>query len=164
MSFINYIQQFLFVTDISKQWPPCMRIIIEQSQIPKIKIGSLHILTYEGGTLGREGDHAIILPDINISKTHLKFTFNKEKNVYSVTDLGSRNGTILNGRRISGSKQESEALEVAHGSRIQVGSVVLLCHIHEGSKTCGHCEPGLVQTVESNFSSFYYYFYVINFF
>lgn len=132
-----------------------MRIIVEHSNLPKIKVGSLHIVTYEGGTLGREGNHAIILPDINISKTHLKFTYDKEKNLYFATDMGSRNGTILNGKRMSASKQESEALEVAHGSRIQIGSVVLLCHVHEGSKTCGHCEPGLVQTVESIFCLYF---------
>ncbi|KAJ3649627.1 hypothetical protein Zmor_021358 [Zophobas morio] len=137
-----------YAADLSKKWPPCMRVIVEQSQLPKIKVGSLHIVTFEGGTLGREGNHAIILPDINISKCHLKFTYDKDKNRYFATDLGSRNGTVLNGKRMSTSKQESEALEVPHGSRIQVGAVVLLCHVHDGYKTCGHCEPGLVQTAE----------------
>ncbi|XP_064211964.1 angiogenic factor with G patch and FHA domains 1 isoform X3 [Tribolium castaneum] len=137
-----------YASDISKPWPPCMRIIVEQSQVPKIKLGSLHIVTIEGGTLGREGNHSIVLPDINISKSHLKFTYDQEKSTYYATDLGSRNGTILNGKRMSTSKQESDALEVPHGSRIQVGSVVLLCHVHDGYKTCGHCEPGLVQSTE----------------
>lgn len=139
---------FLF-SDLVTQWPPCMRLIVEQSQTPKVKLGSLNILTYEGGTLGREGNHAIILPDISVSKSHLKFSFDEEKNIFLVTDLGSRNGTILNGRRMSASKQESEVFDVAHGSRLQVGSVVLLCHVHDGNKTCGHCEPGLVQKTES---------------
>ncbi|RZB41680.1 G-patch and/or FHA domain containing protein, partial [Asbolus verrucosus] len=141
-------------SDVSKQWPPCMRIIVEQSQLPKIKVGSLHILTYDGGTLGREGNHAVVLPDINISKCHLKFAFDKERNAYFVTDVGSRNGTVLNGKRMSASKEESEALEVAHGSRIQIGGVVLLCHIHEGNKTCGLCEPGLIQTPEKKVEPF----------
>jgi pSer/pThr/pTyr-binding forkhead associated (FHA) protein len=141
-------------SDVTRKWPPCMRIIVEQSQHQKIRVGSLHIVTCEGGTLGREGDHAIILPDINISKCHLRFAFDKSKNLYFVTDLGSRNGTVLNGKRMCASKQESEAMEVAHGSRIQVGSVVLLCHVHDGTKTCGLCEPGLVQTVEKKVEQF----------
>ncbi|KAJ3638730.1 hypothetical protein MTP99_002069 [Tenebrio molitor] len=141
-------------SDVTRKWPPCMRIIVEQSQHQKIRVGSLHIVTCEGGTLGREGDHAIILPDINISKCHLRFAFDKSKNLYFVTDLGSRNRTVLNGKRMCASKQESEAMEVAHGSRIQVGSVVLLCHVHDGTKTCGLCEPGLVQTVEKKVEQF----------
>ncbi|XP_018322836.1 angiogenic factor with G patch and FHA domains 1 isoform X2 [Agrilus planipennis] len=138
--------------DASKRWPPCMRIIVEESTVAKLRIGSLYIITYEGGSLGREGDHSILIPDINTSKHHLKFSFHKESNKFLVTDLGSRNGTVLNGKRMSASKQESEAHEVAHGSRIQIGTTILLCHIHNGNETCGLCEPGLVQnnTAEDN--------------
>ncbi|KAJ8928677.1 hypothetical protein NQ314_018730 [Rhamnusium bicolor] len=132
-------------SDISKQWPPCMRIIVESSDVPKVKIGSLHIITCDGGSVGREGGHSILIPDINTSKHHLKFTFDKESSHYLVTDLGSRNGTLLNGRRLSPSKQESEPMKITHGSKIQIGSTTLLCHIHEGNQTCGHCEPGLIQ-------------------
>lgn len=120
-----------------------MRIIVETSEVPSIKIGSLHVITFDGGTLGREGNHSIIIPDRNISKHHLKFIFDKEVNHYSVVDLGSRNGTILNGKRMTPSKQESEPMEIIHGSKIQIGSTVLLCHIHNGNHTCRYCEPGL---------------------
>lgn len=132
---------------MSKQWPPCMRIIVETSEVPSIKIGSLHIITFDGGTLGREGNHSILIPDLNISKHHLKFFFEKDSNRYCVIDLGSRNGTLLNGKRISPSKQESEPMEITHGSKIQVGSTVLLCHIHNGNHTCRYCEPGLTSVI-----------------
>ena len=131
---------------ISRKWPPCIRIIIEQTSVPTVKLGSLHMIMFEGGTVGREGNHAIVIPDINISKHHLKFKFDVDLKKYVVIDLGSRNGTILNGKRMSSSMQESEPLEVAHGSRIQLGGTVMLCHIHKGVETCGLCEPGLVQT------------------
>lgn len=124
-----------------------MRIIVESSDIPSIKIGSLHIITFDGGTLGREGNHSILIPDLNISKHHLKFEFNKTADYYTVIDLGSRNGTLLNGKRMSPSKQESESMEITHGSKIQVGSTVLLCHIHNGNHTCIYCEPGLTGAV-----------------
>lgn len=127
-----------------------MRIIIEETTISKLKVGSLHVVTYEGGTIGREGDHSVLIPDINISKHHLKLHFDKTTGKYFVTDLGSRNGTLLNGKRMSASKQESEALEVPHSSRIQLGTTILLCHIHPGNQTCGHCEPGLIQKSEKN--------------
>lgn len=64
--------------------------------------------------------------------------------------MGSRNGTILNGKRLSVAKQESDPVQVAHGSIIQVGTTKLLCHIHNGHETCGHCEPGLVQQNSNN--------------
>lgn len=60
-------------------------------------------------------------------------------------DSGSRNGTFLNGKRLSVAKQESEPHDIMHGSIIKVGATKLLCHIHNGNETCGHCEPGLVQ-------------------
>lgn len=121
-----------------------MRVIVEATDIPKIKPGSLFIITCDGGTVGREGDHSICLPDINVSKHHLKLAYDPVTTSYTVVDLGSRNGTIINGKRLSSSKQESEPVTIVHGSKIQVGSTTLLCHIHEGSQTCGNCEPGLL--------------------
>ncbi|CAG5083665.1 Similar to Aggf1: Angiogenic factor with G patch and FHA domains 1 (Mus musculus) [Cotesia congregata] len=64
---------------------------------------------------------------------------------YELIDLGSRNGTYVNGKRVSVAKQESEPVEIAHGSIVQVASTKLLCHVHNGHETCGHCEPGLIQ-------------------
>nr|CAH7720951.1 unnamed protein product [Callosobruchus chinensis] len=125
------------VLDISKA-APCMRVIVEASEVPSMKIGSLFIITRDGGSLGREGHHSIIIGDLNVSKHHLKFTFEDK-------DGCSRNGTLLNGKRLSPSKQESELSKIQHGSKIQIGSTILLCHIHDGSQTCGHCEPGLLQ-------------------
>lgn len=60
-------------------------------------------------------------------------------------DSGSRNGTFLNGKRLSVAKQESEPHEITHGSIIKIGETKLLCHVHNGNGTCGHCEPGLIQ-------------------
>ncbi|XP_044744672.1 angiogenic factor with G patch and FHA domains 1 isoform X1 [Coccinella septempunctata] len=132
-------------SEVAKRWPPCMRVIVEESVVPNLKKGSLHIITYEGGSIGREGKHSIVIADINISKHHLNILYNKDSNMFQAVDMGSRNGTLLNGVRMSTSKQESEHLDVVHGSRIQLGSTVLLCHVHEGSQTCGHCEPGLLE-------------------
>lgn len=40
-------------------------------------------------------------------------------------------------------------MEVPHGTRIQIGGTILLCHVHAGSQTCGLCEPGLIQPKSS---------------
>lgn len=72
--------------------------------------------------------------------------YNEEKKLYEIIDLGSRNGTLINGKRLSATKQESEPTEIIHGSTLQLGSTKLLCHVHSGHETCGHCEPGLLQS------------------
>ncbi|CAD7078082.1 unnamed protein product [Hermetia illucens] len=130
--------------DIAKKYPPCLRIIVQETNLPKLKVGTLFLITFKGGSLGREGNHDVIVPDVNISKFHLKFTYDETESVYKCIDLGSRNGTILNGKRMSNAKQESEPLSVVHGSVLQLSQTKLLCHIHSGNSTCGHCEPGLI--------------------
>lgn len=94
--------------------------------------------------MGREGKHDVIIPDINCSKYHLKFEYDMEKRLYFCTDVGSRNGTIMNGKRMSKTKESSEAQRLDHGTYLQIGRTKLLCHIHDGYTTCGQCEPGLV--------------------
>ncbi|XP_050456396.1 angiogenic factor with G patch and FHA domains 1 isoform X1 [Cataglyphis hispanica] len=131
--------------DLAKSYPPCMRIIVKETDLPKLKVGSLFLVICTGGSLGREGDHSVLIPDINVSKYHARFTYDEIKKQYHVIDSGSRNGTFLNGKRLSVAKQESEAHEITHGSIIKIGETKLLCHIHNGNETCGHCEPGLVQ-------------------
>lgn len=103
--------------------------------------------------MGREGNHDVILPDINCSKYHLKFTFDVDSAEYTCTDLGSRNGTLMNGKRMSNAKQESEAMPLKHGTLLQIGQTKLLCHIHDGHSTCGHCEPGLIQVPTTEIGS-----------
>lgn len=148
-----------------------MRIIVQETNIRKLKIGELFLITYKGkrikkekritfnsnyavsisfsccpigGSLGREGTHDVIIPDINCSKYHLKFEYNGNRSSYTCIDLGSRNGTLMNGKRMSNAKQESEPMKLLHGTVLQIGQTKLLCHIHEGLSTCGQCEPGLL--------------------
>lgn len=60
---------FFSVTDLAKTYPPCMRVVVKETSLSKLRVGSLFIVTYPGGSLGREGnDHSILIPDINISK------------------------------------------------------------------------------------------------
>ncbi|CAG5055661.1 unnamed protein product [Parnassius apollo] len=130
---------------VAKHHPPCMRLIVRESNLQKLKVGSLFLITKDGGSIGREGDqHAIVIRDNNVSRNHLDIRYNLERNVYLAMDLGSKNGTILNGIRMSESQDISEPKEVVHGSVIQLGETKLLCHIHPGNDTCGHCEPGLI--------------------
>ncbi|XP_053614739.1 angiogenic factor with G patch and FHA domains 1-like isoform X3 [Plodia interpunctella] len=130
---------------VAKHHPPCMRVIVRETSLPKLKVGSLFLVTKDGGTVGREGDHhTIVIRDTNVSRNHLDIKYDAKRNTYVATDLGSKNGTILNGTRMSESQIISQPLDVMHGSTIELGETKLLCHIHPGSDTCGHCEPGLI--------------------
>ncbi|XP_020800350.1 angiogenic factor with G patch and FHA domains 1 isoform X4 [Drosophila serrata] len=125
--------------DIAKRYPPSLRIIVQETNMETLKVGSLHLITFKGGTLGREGAHDVIIPDVNVSKTHLKFHYEAKSGIYKCLDLGSRNGTILNGSPMAG-----DPMDLVHGSVITLGQTKLLCHVHEGNSTCGLCEPGLL--------------------
>ncbi|KAH8253006.1 hypothetical protein KR032_003133 [Drosophila birchii] len=125
--------------DIAKRYPPSLRIIVQETNVESLKVGSLHLITFKGGTLGREGAHDVIIPDVNVSKAHLKFHYENKSAIYKCLDLGSRNGTILNGSPMAG-----DAMDLVHGSVITLGQTKLLCHVHEGNSTCGLCEPGLL--------------------
>ncbi|HLZ69626.1 MAG TPA: FHA domain-containing protein [Dehalococcoidia bacterium] len=60
---------------------------------------SIHQLKPAGTTLGRDETCEIVLPDDRISRQHARISF--EDQGYVLRDLGSRNGTYLNGRRIT---------------------------------------------------------------
>ena len=130
--------------DASTQPPPCMRLVIQSTDSGALRVGSLFIVTCMGGTVGRtgEGDHDVALDDVGCSKYHAKITYSKGK--FFVVDLGSRNGTFVNRKRISPSKVESEPVEIGHGTELQVGTTSLACHVHPGKETCLGCEPGVV--------------------
>ncbi len=69
-------------------------------------------------TIGRSTDCAVPLPADNfVSQVHAR-VFRRE-NEYWVEDLGSTNGTLMNGRRLSG------PAPVRRGDRLQVGRTVL---------------------------------------
>ena len=61
-------------------------------------------------TVGREFDNDIVLNEPTVSRQHVRLTY--RDGWFYVQDLGSANGTVVNGRRISGSQQ------IAPGDRI----------------------------------------------
>ncbi|XP_037295257.1 angiogenic factor with G patch and FHA domains 1 isoform X2 [Manduca sexta] len=134
---------------VAKHHPPSMRVIVRETNLTKLKVGNLFLITKDGGTIGREGDqHVIIINDHAVSRNHLDIKYDMARGTYLATDLGSKNGTVLNGIRMSESQDISVPMEVMHGSTIQLGETKLLCHIHPGNDTCGHCEPGLIMETQ----------------
>jgi len=130
--------------DILESSIPCIRLCVVQSEDERVQVGSLYIVTCKGGTVGSKGSHEVLLSDLGCSKLHARFTFNTDKCAYTIRDLGSRNGTWVNGKRISKAKEESKEISVGHKTMIQIGKTRLCCHVHPGVETCRDCEPGLV--------------------
>jgi len=55
--------------------------------------------------------------------------------------------------RLSSSMEPSDEYILPHDSRLQIGGVDLLCHVHSGLETCDDCEPGLVSLVKNQDAS-----------
>uniref|UniRef100_A0A1B6DKM8 Angiogenic factor with G patch and FHA domains 1 n=1 Tax=Clastoptera arizonana TaxID=38151 RepID=A0A1B6DKM8_9HEMI len=149
-SIVENVHEEPFTDESSQAWPPCLRITVQETDVKGLNVGTLFLVTCTGGTMGRQGDHAVTISDINISKHHAKFSFCENDGLYKIIDLGSRNGTYLDGERMSVALRESEPMALKHGSVIRVGSTSLLCHIHTGRETCEQCEPGCTQADTRN--------------
>ncbi len=84
-------------------------------------IGEVVHLRGEGITVGRSSDNAVHLPDPEVSRHHsrLEMVVLPDQNlVIHLWDLGSTNGTFVNGRRLG----SSGPVELKNGDVIRVGS------------------------------------------
>jgi pSer/pThr/pTyr-binding forkhead associated (FHA) protein len=71
--------------------------------------------------IGRRADCDLYAPLMSVSKRHCQL--NCDQGVLRIRDLGSRNGTYLNGERING-----EA-EIKAGDHVKIGSLTFVCQI-----------------------------------
>jgi diguanylate cyclase (GGDEF)-like protein len=75
--------------------------------------GQVFRLTKSRTTIGRSKQAEIVLDDEGISRVHCAFT--NDAGGWSVEDVGSTNGTIVNGERVS-------SISLQAGDRVQVGA------------------------------------------
>jgi hypothetical protein len=75
--------------------------------------GGTHTITSPKVVIGRSRDCELRIADLNASRRHAEVR--READAYWIVDLGSMNGTLLNGRRV-----EKERLE--EGDKITLGS------------------------------------------
>jgi hypothetical protein len=75
------------------------------------------VIAPAGATIGRSRQCDIVLNDPNVSREHAEVRQRGEQ--WFVRDLGSTNGTALNGRRLSGAEQ------VNSGDEIEIGTSVI---------------------------------------
>lgn len=77
--------------------------------------GALFPLRAEEVVIGRDTDVAISLPDHNLSRQHARVL--RRGDVYTVEDLGSTNGTFVDGARVLGTCVLEDGCRVHLGSR-----------------------------------------------
>ena len=81
--------------------------------------GTRYAITSEVVTVGRHPDSDIFLDDITVSRHHVELAANATG--YSIKDVGSLNGTYLNGERL----EDNEA-SLTNGDELQIGKFKLL--------------------------------------
>jgi pSer/pThr/pTyr-binding forkhead associated (FHA) protein/tetratricopeptide (TPR) repeat protein len=94
-------------------------------------------LTQAQVTMGRGADNDLVFPDIACSRRHC--ILEKRDNDFVVTDLGSGNGTVVNGSRV-------QSAVLGDGDEIEIGSTILQFNLPAAA---GRSRGADVQTVTS---------------
>ncbi len=88
-------------------------------------------------TVGREAGNDIIINDAQVSRHHARLTL--QGSAYVLEDLGSTNGTFVNGRRVSG------PVSLSAGDMVGLGDTVVLAV--SGAADAAVTQVGRVPTV-----------------
>ncbi len=78
-------------------------------------------------TLGRVGENEITLPDREVSRHHARIIRNGKQ--YHIEDLGSLNGTFVNGERLEPNKPQL----LSSGSEVRLGPIARLLFTEVGA-------------------------------
>ncbi len=79
--------------------------------------GSRYLLDTDLSTVGRHPESDIFLDDITVSRRHVEFR--RDEGSFRVHDVGSLNGTYLNGDRV-------DDAELANGDEVRIGKFRLI--------------------------------------
>ena len=79
--------------------------------------GSRYLLDTDLSTVGRHPESDIFLDDITVSRRHVEFR--REDDSFRVHDVGSLNGTYLNGDRV-------DDAELQNGDEVRIGKFRLI--------------------------------------
>ena len=124
---------------------PCIRAMIVKSD--SLDIGTLFIITCQGGKIGRDPTNSVCISNELISRFHASIIYEYDSKTFFIQDLKTQNGTYINDERLADPKCPSDPVEVTHRDFIQVGDTVISFHVHVGNETCFDCEPGNIQAI-----------------
>jgi len=83
--------------------------------------GAIYELLPNVTLIGRAADCGITLSDNNVSRHHCEIRFAEGR--FTISDLGSTNGTLLNGRTVTRERLED-------GDSLELGATVMTFHLH----------------------------------
>jgi diguanylate cyclase (GGDEF)-like protein len=99
-------------TDSVGRGPRCEAALsVLRGELP----GALFPLNSDEIIIGRDAEVAISLPDHSLSRQHARVL--RRDNIYMIEDLGSTNGTFVDGTRIAGTRMLEDGCRVHLGSR-----------------------------------------------
>ena len=79
-------------------------------------VGKVYPLSVQEVSIGRDNSNTVAINDAEISRKHAKMSLHG--NAYVIQDLGSTNGTFVNGTRVSGSQVLNPGDSVSFGENI----------------------------------------------
>jgi anti-anti-sigma factor len=91
--------------------------------------GSECPISPHGSTIGRRADSEVMIDDPSVSRRHAQIFCRGE--AFYLTDLGSSNGTLLNGRRVT------EEASLSDGDVLQFGDTILTFHVRRPQPATG---------------------------
>lgn len=100
--------------------------------------GEVYNLTQDLAIVGRDPVSDIVVNDLEVSRQHARLT--RSASGYMIQDMGSTNGTFLDGKRLSG-----EPVPVATGQMIAVGGNITLLFMAvpaDAAMPAAEVEPG----------------------
>lgn len=86
------------------------------------QIGQIFTLLTLSSVIGRDPMADIVISDPEVSRQHVRLT--RSEDGYQIQDLGSTNGTFVNGQRLAG-----ESLLLQAGQEILLGSSIVLLYL-----------------------------------
>jgi ABC transport system ATP-binding/permease protein len=98
--------------------PPLHPIPAPSRLLPSVDIRPTARMALPAKTLriGRVGDNDLVLPDLDVSRHHAELR-RSSAGTYEIVDLGSHNGTFVNGRRISSAVlTEADIVGIGHST------------------------------------------------
>ena len=82
--------------------------------------------------IGRSPDNDIVVSDLSVSKHHAELRRTTDGR-YSITDLGSHNGTYVNGTRVSQQEiTEDDIIAIGHAVTLRLSAGQLIEYIDDG--------------------------------
>lgn len=97
------------------------------------RAGSRYALAADMVTAGRHPESHIFLDDITVSRRHVEF--HRHEGGWELRDVGSLNGTYLNGERV-------DAATVHNGDDVQIGKFKLVFLVGRGEAAGTAGNPG----------------------